>query len=92
MRGVNLEINIPPNLDEDIIGGSRGTAIPPTFLNSGLSSHVLLAACGAGETAKENSNRTRGAFTEALLDTLRSVGPEKVTYKDLILRLPTLSE
>ncbi|KIM25362.1 hypothetical protein M408DRAFT_26347 [Serendipita vermifera MAFF 305830] len=90
VRGVNVAIEIPPNLDSDIWGGQRGTTIEPKFLKSGLSSHVLLAACGSQETAKENLNRTGGVFTTALLDTLVSVGVDKLTYTELIQRLPTL--
>ncbi|KIM25370.1 hypothetical protein M408DRAFT_26358 [Serendipita vermifera MAFF 305830] len=92
VRGVNLAINIPSDLDKDIWGGTRGTVIEPKFLKSGLSSHVLLAACGAQETAKENLSGTGGVFTTALLDTLVSVGVEKLTYTDLIQRLPSLVE
>jgi len=85
-------VDIPPSLDKDIWGSTRGTAIEPKFLKSGLSSHVLLAACGAQETAKENLSGTGGVFTTALLDTLVSVGADKVTYTDLIQRLPSLVE
>ncbi|KAG8853732.1 hypothetical protein FRB91_004404 [Serendipita sp. 411] len=90
VRGAKLVVDVPSKLDEHIWGGTRGMAIKPNFLNSGLGSHVLLAACGAKETAKENSARTRGVFTKALLDSLLTVGADKVTYTDLIQRLPSL--
>ncbi|KIM25361.1 hypothetical protein M408DRAFT_315703, partial [Serendipita vermifera MAFF 305830] len=92
VRGVNLVVDIPADLDKDIWGGTRGTAIEPKFLKSGLSSHVLLAACGAQETAKENLSGTGGVFTTALLNTLVSVGADKLTYTELIQRLPALIE
>lgn len=50
--------------------------------------HVLLAACGADESAYEESGR--GVFTRALLDTLGSVGEERVTYEELVKRMPIL--
>jgi hypothetical protein len=53
-----------------------------------LTSHVLLAACSATESAKESNER--GIFTTALLATLSDVDPDKVTYADLIQRLPIL--
>ena len=51
-------------------------------------SHVLLAACGAKEEAKEIAQG--GAFTSALLKTLETVGHNNVTYTELIHRLPLL--
>ncbi|KIM20623.1 hypothetical protein M408DRAFT_33545, partial [Serendipita vermifera MAFF 305830] len=68
------------------------TSVPPKFLTTGLSSHVLLAACGQNEKAKENPIKNRGEFTMALLNTLMSVGADQVTYKDLIQRLPILPD
>ena len=83
-------VRIPSDHDKSIWGGesSRGTYIPTGFLKSGLSSHVLLAACSAKEFAKEENGR--GRFTTALLATLSDVGADKVTYTDLIHRLPIL--
>jgi hypothetical protein len=83
-----MPVKIPPNLDEDIWGGTRGNAITPGFLKCGLRSHVLLSACGAEEEAKENLGR--GYFTKNLLDTLQVVGADKVTYVDLVQRIPCL--
>jgi len=53
--------------------------------------HVLLAACGDNETAKEytSDGRQHGAFTFHLLDTLRRSGPG-LTYRDLIRRTSAL--
>ncbi|KIM22184.1 hypothetical protein M408DRAFT_28909, partial [Serendipita vermifera MAFF 305830] len=90
VRGVKVKVDIPSDLDRYIWKGQRGAAIEPGFLKGGLHTHVLLAACGAQETAKENSTGTRGVFTKALLDTLVAVGADKLTYTELIQRLPTL--
>jgi len=83
-----MPVKIPPKLDKDIWGGNRGTAIAPGFLKSGLRSHVLLSACGADENAKEDLGH--GYFTKNLLDTLQAVGADKVTYADLVQRIPCL--
>lgn len=62
------------------------------FLRSDLRSHVLLAACGAEETAKENRVTMRGEFTKAFLETIKTIGADQVTYTDLIQRIPQLPE
>ena len=87
--------NIPTDLDREIWQHSRngrGTQIAPGFLYSGLRSHVLLAACGGNETAREDRVLMRGDFTKALLETLRTVSVDKITYADLIQRIPQLPE
>jgi hypothetical protein len=83
-----MPIKIPPDLDRNIWGGHRSTSIAPGFLRSGLRSHVLLAACGAEENAKEELGR--GYFTKRLLATLEAVGADKVTYADLVQQIPSL--
>ncbi|KAF8983561.1 caspase domain-containing protein [Cyathus striatus] len=96
VRGIEIVDEIPADLDQRIWDGQAGaldgddraSAIAAGFTHSGLRSHVLLAACGAGETSKEKGGT--GLFTTALLDTLMSVGADKVTYGDLIQRLPSL--
>jgi hypothetical protein len=79
---------VPPDPEERTWGGNRGSAIAPGFLKKALRSHVLLAACGSGEHAKEENGR--GYFTKHLLDTLGVVGVDKVTYTDLVKRIPCL--
>jgi hypothetical protein len=83
-------MHISPDHDKTILdgGASMGTHIPVGFLKSGLSSHMLLAACSAREVAVEENGR--GRFTTALLATLSNVGADNVTYTDLIQRLPIL--
>lgn len=89
---VEILSDIPANLDQDVWHGSSGrsTQIAPGFLQSGLMSHVLLAACGAKELAKEQQGR--GVFTQALLEVLSTVGADKATYTDLVKRIHALPE
>jgi hypothetical protein len=62
--------------------------VAPGFLRSGLNSHVLLAACGAKEKAREEMGR--GVFTKAFLEVLTNIGADKITYSDLLERMPAL--
>jgi hypothetical protein len=94
-RFAEVANNVPRDLDRDIWQGlhnDRATKIASGFLQSGLRSHVLLAACGADETAKEDRTLMRGDFTKAFLETIRTVGAEKITYTDLMQRIPQLPE
>ncbi|KAA1472305.1 hypothetical protein DENSPDRAFT_897123 [Dentipellis sp. KUC8613] len=91
VRGIETNVKIPSDLDKDIWSNSSGdrlAKIASGFSHSGLRSHVLLAACSAEETAKEEDKR--GVFTKALLEALRMYGADKVTYKDLAQRIPLL--
>jgi hypothetical protein len=81
-------VKLHPDLDKDIWRWNRGTSIAPGFLKSGIRSHVLLSACGAEETAKEEAGR--GYFTKRLLDALEDIGADKVTYAGLIHQIPYL--
>ena len=85
-------MEIPPDLDHEIRGPNRGTAVPSDSLMSGTSSHVLLAACGAEECSYERAygEVTRGDFSKGLMDTLVKVGADKVSYTDLIKRIPCM--
>jgi len=92
-RGFEIADPIPAELDKNIwgaFGWGRGTNVPPGFLQSGLRSHVLLAACGAKEKAKEEYGR--GAFTYAMLNVLRTVSADTVTYTDLLQRMHALPQ
>ncbi|KAI0309849.1 caspase domain-containing protein [Amylostereum chailletii] len=90
VRGITLpkDYAIYPRLDEDVRlpGGLRATVVAPGHETTGMLSHVLLSACTEGQGAKER--RRRGVFTLALLRILREVGTNRITYKDLIARLP----
>jgi len=81
-------IKLYPDLDRDVWRRNRGSSIAPGFLKSGIRSHVLLSACGAEEAAKEEEGR--GYFTEQLLNALEDIGADRVTYADLIHRIPHL--
>ncbi|KAG6901492.1 hypothetical protein C0995_011170 [Termitomyces sp. Mi166 len=54
----------------------------------GMHSHVLLAACKQGQSAYEIRNH--GVFTSALLSLLEQEGIQRLTYTDVIRRLPDL--
>ena len=99
-RVTEIPNDVPFNLDQEIWSNgqheNRGTAIAPGFLHHGLRSHVLLAACGAKELARERhgsltKDQSNGVFTAALLKTLYAVGAQNVTYANLFSRLPSLT-
>ena len=92
IRGFEITEPVPAKLDENIWSnpGQRGSTIPSGFLQTGLRSHVLLAACGAEETAKEQKGR--GAFTKALLDALNAVSVDTISYADLLQRMHAIPE
>ncbi|PVG04722.1 hypothetical protein CPB86DRAFT_13246 [Serendipita vermifera] len=83
IRGKRSGVKIPPTLDREIWGScTRGSKIPSKYEKTGLSSHVVLTACGAGELAEENSGG--GVFTQALLEKLRELRSSELTYYGLI--------
>lgn len=91
VRMVDIPSYIPANIDQDIwraFGSNRGTKFAPGFLQSGLMSHVLLTACDSMENAREEGGR--GIFTKAFLEVLISVGVDKLTYTDVLKRIPAL--
>ncbi len=75
----------------------EGQSFPPGNNQRGLrvssdyiaGSHILLAACKRDEYAREVNKR--GLFTKALLEALSGVDITKVTYKELLARIPHLS-
>ncbi|KDR74065.1 hypothetical protein GALMADRAFT_250798 [Galerina marginata CBS 339.88] len=85
-RSVELESTIPEDLDQDIWDiSTRGMYVPPGYQHAGLNSHVLLAACGAGEKAKEVNGH--GEFSTALLTLLRTTGPDTLRYRDILHKI-----
>ncbi|KAH7917730.1 hypothetical protein BV22DRAFT_1135169 [Leucogyrophana mollusca] len=96
VRGIKIKEAPAGDLDQDIWGtveasetkNGRALTSAAGFAQSGLLSHVLLAACGANEGAREESGR--GVFTEALIDALK-FGVNQVTYAELLQRLAPLS-
>ncbi|THV02695.1 hypothetical protein K435DRAFT_792310 [Dendrothele bispora CBS 962.96] len=88
IRGIELPktYKIPLKvLQSDSESGTRASAVAKGYEKSGLRSHVLLAACMRGETAKEWGRR--GVFTTQLLELLKEEGVDRLTYKDVITRL-----
>ena len=100
-RVTEVPNNVHFELDKGIWGNAqhenRGVEIAPGFLHHGLRSHVLLAACGAKELARERPGvmheaHSNGLFTAALLKTLGTVGAQNITYTNLLMRLPSLTD
>ncbi|KAH8804061.1 caspase domain-containing protein, partial [Flagelloscypha sp. PMI_526] len=60
---------ILPSIDAAICPGPRLEQVSLSHQNDRAASHVLLAACSSGETAKEENGR--GRFTSALMQYLR---------------------
>lgn len=92
-RGLKGRITIPAELDRNIWGShisGRKAKIPTGFLNKGLRSHVLLAACSATESAKERNQR--GVFTAALIQALETFGVDSFTYNELIHQIGGLEK
>ncbi|CCM00512.1 uncharacterized protein FIBRA_02546 [Fibroporia radiculosa] len=93
-RGIEVKTSLPADLDKQIwnhpskSSKERAIAIPAGFAHGGLQSHVLLAACGTDERAREE--RERGLFTKALIEALMSYGTDKLTYADVIRRMSRL--
>ncbi|KAF5344791.1 hypothetical protein D9758_014428 [Tetrapyrgos nigripes] len=67
---------------------SRASAIAKGSENTGMRSHVLLAACLPDQEAKERHGS--GAFTSALLTLFREQGLDQLTYQGVIANLPDL--
>jgi hypothetical protein len=60
-----------------------------------MESHVLLAACRQRQQAREGLSAAGvpcGFFTDSLIKQLRAVGPNRITYSDLVELLPTLPD
>ncbi|KZV62753.1 hypothetical protein PENSPDRAFT_758475 [Peniophora sp. CONT] len=96
-RGFELDDVVPSSLDKSIWGElakERAIEVAAGFGSAGSKSHVLLAACReserAGEKAFKDVSDVRGLFTSELINTLRSVPADKVTYKELFQRIPDI--
>jgi hypothetical protein len=96
-RNAEVTFDIPWNIDNDIYSTATPSATnttdarhidPPLCTNQ--SSHIHFAACGSDELAWEEDGR--GAFTAALLKTIRASGVDKITYQNLMISLPILSK
>jgi hypothetical protein len=91
-RTIRIAKPLPDDVDQDIFRrwGARATSVPSPFQYTGAASHVLLAACAANERAIEEEGR--GIFTLALLNTIKDVGYQNLTYAEIIRRLPPLDK
>ncbi|KAF9477976.1 hypothetical protein BDN70DRAFT_74573 [Pholiota conissans] len=61
---------------------TRGNVFVPKYLNRGLGTHILLAACKATEEAHETNGR--GRFSAALLQLLDRVSSGTLQYCDIL--------
>ncbi|CAA7263720.1 unnamed protein product [Cyclocybe aegerita] len=89
---VARQIKNPPPLrpsgDQNIWArGARGGIVPDGYAGRYYSSHVLLAACGREESARENPKTNRGLFTSSLLKVLESQDLNTLTYTSLMHKL-----
>lgn len=71
------------------LDGNRSAVTAEAHSMKGGASHVSLAACRTHESAFEKKGR--GVFTKALIETLRTFGPGKLTYRELVRSMPELS-
>ncbi|KAJ7143198.1 caspase domain-containing protein [Mycena crocata] len=96
-RFVETLVPIPENLDQALLWGARAgdVSLPVGISYEFMHSHVLLAACRQQQRARECIS-TRGVpggfFTESLIKQLRSIGPNRITYSELMELLPTLPD
>ncbi|KAK0452944.1 uncharacterized protein EV420DRAFT_1481938 [Desarmillaria tabescens] len=89
-RGIELPetYSIPLDLFYGIEPDAQASVAGEGFRKTGLSSHMLLSACKADQMARETAGS--GIFTSALLNLLEKSGVDRLTYKDIIAKLPDL--
>jgi len=91
-RGVETLQPIPKELDQRFLRrcSVEVDSLPETRYKQ-FDSHVLLAACGVNEKAYEMTSAAGqpcGYFTNHLIEQLRRIGSNPITYADLMARLP----
>ena len=71
---------------------TRGLRFAKGFAMKDMNSHILLAACSANELAREDkkAQEAHGRFTTALLELLRTVHPDQITYADVLSKIPRI--
>jgi hypothetical protein len=76
-------------LDVDIWKSRKRKAqIAADFVQTGLRSHILLAACGAEEIAREALEPMfRGYFTTELIKLLEATSPDTLKYSVILLKM-----
>ncbi|KAJ7138012.1 peptidase C14, caspase domain-containing protein [Mycena epipterygia] len=88
VRSVPTFEPLPENLDRTL-----RVALSGESYKCDMNSHVLLAACREQEKAYEatsDAGKPCGFFTDSLVKQLREIEPNRVTYAELVGRLPTL--
>ena len=81
---------LPDELDNDIMLRTMDLAVE----GGDQASHVLLAACGDQETAREDypgSGERQGCFTRAFLKEVKDTSRGDMSYADLIEYFPQLT-
>ncbi|KAF8153270.1 caspase domain-containing protein [Crassisporium funariophilum] len=77
-----------PNADRAIWSrGTRSGGIADGFSGKFHASHILLAACGRDQFAREDPRTKRGLFTYSLLKVLESNSIEDLTYTSLMHKM-----
>ena len=81
---------LPDELDDDIMLRTKDLVVK----GGDQASHVLLAACGDQETAREDhpgSGERQGCFTRAFLKEVKNTSRNNISYADLIEEFPQLT-
>ncbi|KAJ7766611.1 hypothetical protein B0H16DRAFT_368372 [Mycena metata] len=95
-RFVETLLPIPEKLDLNPLGARPAqVSLPPGISHNFMDSHVLLAACRERQRAREClsvAGEPCGFFTDSLVKALRTLGPNRITYTDLVDLLPTLPD
>ncbi|KAJ7301266.1 caspase domain-containing protein [Mycena albidolilacea] len=95
-RFVETLVPIPEHLDWNLLGVRSGKVdLPLGIKHKFMHSHVLLAACREQQRAREcisASGEPCGFFTDSLIKHLRGIGPNRITYAELLDLLPTLPD
>ena len=88
--------DLPADLDSDIMERTKDLVVKGdgAFRGGDQASHVLLAACGDQETAREDhpgSGERQGCFTRAFLKEVKNTSRNNISYADLIEEFPQLT-
>ena len=88
--------DLPADLDSDIMERTKDLVVKGdgAFRGGDQASHVLLAACGDQETAREDhsgSGKRQGCFTRTFLKEVKDPSRGSITYSTLIEEFPPLT-
>ncbi|KAJ7029409.1 caspase domain-containing protein [Mycena alexandri] len=93
-RFVETLLPIPEKLDVNLLGARAGqVSLPPGISHNFMDSHVLLAACREQQRAREclsAAGEPCGFFTDSLIKALCTLGPNRISYANLVDLLPRL--